>query len=63
MPVAGSHLSAHRHLERVIVSVPMRIVAFAVDRAILLFGQAVGVQPMRGGENVAPSEVRLHGSP
>ncbi len=45
--------AAYGDLERVVVSVAVGVVAFAVDGLIFGFGHGIAVQTMRGGEQIA----------
>src|SRR3954470_20061997 len=55
--------SADRDLDRVIVAVPMWVIALPVDRSILLFAERIVVEAMRRGDPVPACEVGLHQSP
>ena len=50
--------AAERDLDDVVVPVPVRIVALAVDGAIVVRGEGVRVQPVRRAEVIAAREVR-----
>ncbi len=52
--------AADGHLERVIVAVPVRVVAFAVSGKIFFGGHVRTMQPVRRGEVVAASEMGFH---
>src|SRR5271157_4516245 len=47
------NLAADRHLKSIIMPVPMRVVAFPVDGAVLFFRQLIAMKSMRCGEDVA----------
>src|SRR5229473_1619160 len=57
------HSSAHGDLEPVIVSVPIRVIAFAIGERVLRIGHSVAVQTVRGRKHIAAGQVRLHASP
>jgi hypothetical protein len=48
------HLAADGYLDHVIVPVPVGITALAVDGSIFLLAIGVGVQTMRGAEDISP---------
>jgi hypothetical protein len=54
------HLPADRDLEDVVVSVAVRIIALAVNGAVLRVGHLLAVQAMRSRETVAAMEVSFH---
>jgi len=45
-------LAAYRYLYDIVMAVAMGIAAFAIDGAILFLGIGIGVQAMRGAENI-----------
>ena len=53
----GIDLAADCDFQGVIVSVSVRVVAFAVGREIFFRGHGFAVQPMGGGEQIAAGEV------
>jgi hypothetical protein len=57
------YLAAQPDLNRVVVTVAKRVIALAIDGAILVGRQLVAVQSMRRGKHVASSQVSLHASP
>src|SRR5690349_22477695 len=54
------HLAGHRDLHGIVVSVPVGVVALAVNSLILLIGQGIGMQPVRSREPVSSCEVCFH---
>ena len=54
------HRAADGHFERVIVAVPVRVVAFAIGGEILFGGHLGAVQAVRGGEMIAAGEMGFH---
>src|SRR5262249_14452318 len=58
-----SRRSAYRHLENVIMSMPERIVALAVNPAVLFLAHGFVMEAMRCREFVPTGEICPHSSP
>ena len=55
--------AANRNFNLVIVTMAMRVVAFAVDLAVLSFRQIGRVQTVGGGESISSGQMGFHDSP
>ena len=55
--------TANRDFERVVVAVPVGIVALAVRRRIFCIRHGLAMQPMGSRKHVPPGQVGLHASP
>ena len=62
-PRALVHRPADRDFERVVVTVAIRVVAFAVSCSVFRLGHGIAVQAVRGRKHVAAGQVRFHASP
>ena len=56
LPGRRIHRTGGGHIQHVVVPMPVRIVALAVQFAILLFGECAGMQAVRSREPVAPGD-------
>ena len=56
-------LPAHRDFDRVVMAVPVGVIALPIHRLVLFIGERVAVQSVRGCDQVSPGEMRLHASP
>src|ERR1700761_7320259 len=55
--------SANGNLDGVVMAMPVRIAAFAIERSILLLAVNLGIEAVRGTEHVSPRQISSHGSP
>src|ERR1043165_9688446 len=57
------YLRADSHLHVIVVTVPIRIVALAIDGAVFLSREFIVMKPVRSRKQVTAGQVRFHASP
>jgi hypothetical protein len=57
------NLTTYRNFDYIIVTVSMRVIAFAIDFTILLCAEYLVMETMRRAEAISPRKIGPHGSP
>src|ERR1700761_2554467 len=59
----GINGAPRQHFDRIVMAMPVRVIAFAISHAIFFGREGVAMQTVARTQHVAPAEVGCHASP